>query len=473
MSGKLPERPPLQIFQDGYLWVVAEYQGGDQTGETRSTHETRFEALRAAKAKIDNERYPCLIEWESTDNVRELYWNPLFETLLVEYDELLNSWVVTPAESTVALATNRAFEPTKDQAKTIQRRYHFKSLCLHSKAGTLLDTRDHRFLRYRIADPDVRFDSAVVESPPDVDPLDSETQPDDDSEPTQARPTRPGRLAVSIPDVTDVEVITTEGVLHRFRTRWEDDQPAEIIALAPAYVDDEQAIEAFKTQLERWMGANTHDNVATIYDWGIDPTPSVAFAAGTSLAEIPPFELDLRSRLTLVKQVASGAKALCSSDETAPGVNPEFLSIPEGTEASFESDLNTDADTDAEGLPTVSVEGCGIDWRVHEALDKEYVTPFVSPEQLKGKVTATTAVYQVAALAYWLLCEQPPVEATPLDRAILTGQIQRPETLNDENHQLASVLMQGLASSPQERYQSLSELCNSLYDACKYSASSK
>jgi len=448
MPAELPERPPLNLRKDGHIWIVEPYRGGGYSGERLASHASRFDAIREARDRMDKRRHPCLLEWQSENSVRNLYWNPLFETLQVEHDELLDAWVVTTPDSAVGLATGQSFRPVVNQAKSIQRRCHFRKLRVHDGDGNTRGTRKHRFLRHRIADSGVKFNRKAVESPPDVDrtPTDGETS--EDTPPSADAPASPGQLAIQVPDITDVEVVDTGGVLNHFRTPWDGDgasthrgggEPtAEVLALAPEHAS-EGTIEAFKTQLQRWLAVDSHDHVATVYDWGLSPTPTVAFGTGTPLSAWSPFDLDREARLGIVSQLTEVVESWPRED-AAPGIAPESVYVHPDAGG---------APTDG-GAPRVLLTHCGLKWRLREVVGDRHVTPFVAPEQLQGRVHSTTAVYQVAALAYWLLCERPPIEAKPLDRAILTGQVREPQLNRDGK--LGEVVLGGLANDPADRY---------------------
>ena len=455
MPGHLPERPPLDLRQDGHIWTVEPYRGEKHSGPPLATEASRLDAVREARRIMDERRHPCLLEWQSEDSVCNLYWNPLFETLQVEHDELLDAWVVTTPSSAVSLATGDELSPTIEQAKSIQRRCHFKKLRVHDSDGNASGTREHRFLRHRITDTGVKFNEKAVESPPDVDHPPADEAPADAASPAADTPANPGQLAIQVPDITDIEVVDTSGVLNHFRTPWNGDTSGQrqtktggetlvdVLALPSAYAS-EKTIAGFKTQLQRWIAADSHDHIATVYEWGMSPTPTVAFATGTPLSARSPFDLDREARLAIISQLAKAVKAW-PCEPAAPGIAPESVYLVDAA----------DSLAPREGTPQVLLTRCGIERRLRNALGNRYVTPFVAPEQLQGRVHPTTAVYQLAALAYWLLCERPPVEAEPLDRAILTGQIRDPQIEHPSG--IKRVLLTGLANKPADRYDSITD----------------
>lgn len=463
MPAELPERPPLDLRKDGHIWTVEPYRGGNRSGSTLASHASRLDAIGEARDIMDDRRHPCLLEWQSEDSVCNLYWNPLFETLQVEHDELLDAWVVTTPDSAVALTTGTAFRPVVDQAKSIQRRCHFKKLRVYDGDGSARGTREHRFLKHRITDSGVKFNRKAIESPPDVDRAPADESTAEKTSPLADAPASPGQLAIQVPDITDVDVVDTGGLLNHFRTPWDGDEAgghrgrdneptADILALAPEYASDE-TVAAFKTQLQRWFAADSHDHVATVYEWGLSPTPTVAFATGTPLSAWSPFDLDRKGRLGIVSQLAEAVEAWPRED-AVPGITPESVYVhPDSGDAP-----TADSDT-----PQVFLTRCGLEWRLREAVGDRHVTPFVAPEQLQGRVRSTTAVYQVAALAYWLLCERPPIEAKPLDRAILTGQIREPQFGGDGR--CDDVLLKGLANDPADRYGSVIEIQQDFFNA--------
>ena len=88
-----PCRQPLEVIERDDEWVVREYYPTADAIEAQirafGTHEDRMDAMRQARTAMERGQYPCLVRWDAHDSVGGLYWNPSFETLIVEYSDLL------------------------------------------------------------------------------------------------------------------------------------------------------------------------------------------------------------------------------------------------------------------------------------------------------------------------------------------------------------------------------------------------
>lgn len=134
------------------------YQRRSATGEVFSTHTGRIDAVKAARATMNDGPHPCTLQWAGPQNVNNIYWNPLFETLEIRQDRLLGAWSIVPAQGTCHIGTARSRRAACKRGIPIQNEYDFKRLHAYDASGNTSEERDHRFLRHNITSSTVRFD---------------------------------------------------------------------------------------------------------------------------------------------------------------------------------------------------------------------------------------------------------------------------------------------------------------------------
>jgi hypothetical protein len=445
MQPDVPRHPPLELIKQGSLFVVEEYRQGARSGKTFASHDTQMSALRYAKSKMEADGYPCIVRWDSQESVGGLYWNPLFESLTVRRDELVDAWTVVPREGTCAMTAAESRAAAADRGKKLQRLYDFKHLRVYDGRGESYEERDHRFLRYDITRSGVRFDSDAVTTPPESVEPDTSGEPEPSADATEVEtvgPATPGQLGASIPDVTKVEFVDTDGAVNRYATPWDGGTRAEIVAVSSKHATDEAVRDAVAAIRSRWAAVDDRPNVATVYESGTDPTAWVAYRVGAhTLAEIGT-ELPARSRLEILGQVADAARTVAGGSNPVCGIRPRNIHLLE-----------------QDGARRATVANWGLEWAVRDALGLDHDGPFLAPEQEGGHRTPTTAVYQLGAVAHWLLCEQLPPDAPSPQPA------QLPSPVGDFSSPLQSVLAQSLAADPAERQESVSALYRALADA--------
>ncbi|MDS0281223.1 hypothetical protein [Haloarcula onubensis] len=451
MQPEVPRRPPLEIVKQGSLWVVEDYRKGSRNGETHATHDSQLSALRYAKSKMEADRRPCLVRWDSPRSVGALYWNPLFEQLTVERDDLVGGWTVVPDAGTCAMTVAPSREEAADRATKLQRLYDFKRLRVYDGRGEEYEERDHRFLRHDITRSGVRFDpDAVAEVPEPEEPDEPEpgtaggASPEEPAGPSDVGtvgPASPGQLGASVPDVTQVEFTDTDGAVHRYSTPWHGGTDAQIVTVSRKYATDDGVPEAFAEAFERWQAHDGAPHVATIHESGTDPTSWVAYRVGAhTLADVGT-ELPARTRVDVLGDVADAAAAVGGASTPLCGLVPENVHLLE-----------------AGGDRRATVANWGIEWAVRDAVGLAHDGPFLAPEQREGRLTATTDVYQTGAVAYWLLCERrPPASASQ------PGDIPRP--IQGVSSRVKPHLARALAADPDERQHSVAALYRSLAEA--------
>lgn len=449
--GEIPREPPIEIIKQGQAWVVGAYDRGRHTGATYSTHDSQIDAVRAAKSRMDEQRHPCVLRWESPESVRNIYWNPLFERLDVTYDELIDAWTIVPDRGTCAIAVVGSWDAGYERAKALQKAYNFKELCLHDRDGQHHETREHRFLRRDITQTGVTFDRSKLlgaPGPAETDGESDESKADGEPDIEYTKPASPSQLGVSVPDVTKVEFVDTDGVLHRYATPWGDGTNAEVAAVAQKYASHEAVTDAFADRLDLWKDYADRLHVAAIYESGTDPTPWVAYRAGEdSLAELG-FSFSPAERIDLLADLADVVTTVTDPDHPVCGIQPKNVRLRHRR-----NDWH------------LTVANWGIEWAVNAAAGTDYVTPFLSPEQLRGELTDTTGVYQLGAVAFWLLCESPPIDAKDQQHAIRTGQLVTPRLVGGVSADAGPVLQTAMAPDPEDRYATATEFYQALLDA--------
>ncbi len=453
MQPEIPERPPLELVRQESLWVVENYRKGSRTGETHATHDSQLSAMRYAQSTMESDRHPCILRWDSPRSVGGLYWNPLFERLTVRRDELVDGWSIVPEAGSCAMAVEPTRKAAAERAKKIQRLYDFKHLRIYDGRAEEYEERDHHFLRHDITRSGVRFNpDAVAEVPEPEEPDDPEPEttasgpsdePEGPSDVGMVGPASPGQLGASVPDVTQVEFTDTDGALHCYSTPWQGGTDAEIITVSRKYADDDGVPEVFAEMFERWQAADDAAHVASIYESGTDPTSWVAYRVGAhTLADIGT-ELPARSRVELLGDIADAAAVVGDPSTPLCGLTPENIHL-----------------LDAGGDRRTTVANWGIEWAVRDAVGLALDGPFLAPEQRKGHLSVTTDVYQLGALAYWLLCEQRPPESPPA-----SGPETVPRPITEISPKVTQHLTRALAADPSERFDSVSAFYRSLANA--------
>jgi len=441
MEANVPQHPPLEIVKQGRVWLVEAYQQGTREGDTFSTHDSQIDAVRAAKTRMEADRRPCTLRWDSPNSVGNLYWNPLFERIDVRFDELLDAWTVVPERGTCAMAVCESRQTACDAAKRIQRDYDFKHLRAYDAEASDFETRDHRFLRYDITSSGVRFDPANVEeaAEPVEDGTDA-TAKADAGEERAVGPMSPSQLGASIPDVTKVTFIDTNGVIHRYATPWGDGTDAEILAVSRKHVEDPNVREVFERWLSRWQEATDSPSVAHIHESGVDPGQWVAYAADGHTLASTGTDLPVETRLSVIEQVVDAVEAVeAVSSLPVCGVHPGNIHVQSsGTDWS------------------VTVANWGLEWATRRAVGTHESTSFTAPEQVDGRLTSTTAVYQVGALAYWLLAESLPGAVSENKQGALgAGDVSPERPVTPLYRDASDVIERALSTDPDDRYRSV------------------
>lgn len=439
-----PNRPPLEIVEAEVHWILEAYNTGRRDGETYSIHDTQMEALRAGKRRMDEHGHPCLLRWDSAESVRTMYWNPNFEHLDVRYDAMTGTWVILPRAGDVPFYATDDQELAARYGREVQQTYEFKHLDLYGLDGTKRRTIDHRFVRNEIDSSGVRFDRERI--------VDDETGPiaEEANEGDVASGTTPASaLAAAVPDLSDVEVVPTEGPLRRYRAGWDDGGEAAIVALDPDRCDDRDVVDAFLDVVEHWKTISDNSHVTTVYDDGIGPSPWVAFDAGEATLREQIEDFGLRTRVDIADDVASAYETATLYDVPLRGAEPDNVSVWAGRDG---------------------WNGALGDWgltnQVRRALGETPITPYTAPEELDGGRTDRTPMYRLGALAYYAITRRDPFEgANSLPEAIRSGSPTPPSSVVDVPDRLNEAVSQAMAVDPADRYIQITEFRDDLAEA--------
>lgn len=445
-----PCRPPLEIIQDGSVWLLQEFQIEQDNPAAFDTFSARIDAMRAAQDKMEDDCHPCLLRWDDHNSVGALYWNELFEELHLTYSDLLDAWVLVPGADHFVFQSGDSLEQMQTAARAIQRLYDFKQLIFSDRTGTEQDSRDHRFIRHNIAASGVRFDRdrpIGTVSPPPMDDADE----DDDQQERSVTPA--STLMAAIPDLTDLEELDDTGPVLEYRATWESGELARISLLDTELTGNRDVVKEFTDVINDWERLGDLENVASVFEVGPSPAAWIAYHAGDGSLDSCLDELSRRQRLQLLTDVATAVETAHAHGIQRTELTPERIRLHSG-----EDDLRA------------TLAGWGLERAVATAAGESLVTPYTAPEQLTGTIAQTTAIYQLGAVAYHLICDtQPFSDATTLPTAIRSADLTPPSSATDVSTSVDTVLRRAMKPTPEERYSSPSTFTDRLLSALGYS----
>jgi hypothetical protein len=440
-------RPPLELVEGGSRWVLEAYNRGYRDGETYSTHDSQMEAMRAGKRRMDANGHPCLLRWESDDSVGTMYWNPAFERLDVRRDSLTGQWVVVPERGYLPFYATDRQELAVRYGREVQRAYDFKHLDLYTERGQKRRTIDHRFLRHEIDSSGVTFKRDAITGEDATDPLaEDDEEADEAGVPTETTPA--SALAAAVPDLTDIEVLLTEGPIHYYRAGWTDDEDALIAILDPDQCGDRSLVDAFLDAVEGWETVADTEYVATVHDQGIGPSPWVAYAAGEGALPELLDDLTFRARMRIADDVASAYGAATLYDVPRRGADPSNVRV-----------------VTSRGQKRGRLADWGLTRAVLSAAGDPPVTHYTAPEELDGEETARTAVYHLGALTYYLAAERAPfADARELPAAVRAGDPTPPSRVSGTPSAVDDVVLRAMATDPAKRFGRVGDFRDALDD---------
>ena len=447
-SARPPRKPPLELIETDGEWEVREYCR-DGEGAVFSTHNRRIDAMRAAKERMDANRHPCLLRWDASDIVGDIYWNELFECLQVKRSPMLDAWVVVPERDAVVFHVDEDLESACETAKAIQRAFDFKRLDLQAGGETKQST-DHRFIRHDIAESGVRYRRDRLSAPPDESVSDDGDGTEDEPPPTDVGSmTTTSTLMAAIPDLTELDAIDTSGYVHRYRGAWTDGEVAHIALLDPDRGAEGSAVEQFMSAVKNWQTVADLQSVSTIYEVGVSPSAWVAYRAGNGSVEHYCSSLSLDARLQVLDDVAVAAAAAARNDAYATAIRPDSVRL-----------------RSRDDRVRAALAGWGIERAVASAFDDTSATPYTAPEQISGTIERTTPVYQLGAVAYRLLCERKPFSGErDLSSAIQQASLRTPSSGTALPARVDTILQRAMNPDPGQRYDSATTFSTRLSEA--------
>ncbi|ERH11934.1 MAG: hypothetical protein J07HB67_00945, partial [halophilic archaeon J07HB67] len=404
----LPCRPPLELIERDGVWVVREYHDSGEHppgGVTRlGTHDRRMDAMRAGKQQMETRQHPCLLRWESVRNVGGLYWNSNFEQLSVRFSSLLGVWVVKTPRDDLALATGDSASEVVTVGRRLLEQYDFKRLTCYGKSGDEREQFEHRFVRNDVAGHGVRFNRGRIpraaETPADdVEDGDTDDDPavttersspdEDTAVPTREATGVHSSLAATVPDVTELQPVDVDGVVHAYELPWEG-TTARVMSLDPEHADEQWAVDGFATAVSDWLGMTAHENVGTVFESAADPATWIIYDAESPQLSQVAERLSGGEQMHVLSQLGDTVTAAQRQGIYRTGLSPETVRV------------TRDDSTRTQGTPVdTKLTGFGLRAQVAEAAGTESVSRFTPPESFDGgSPVSTTPVYRLGALAY-------------------------------------------------------------------------
>jgi hypothetical protein len=435
-----PCRPPLEIVEQGTEWVLEKYRSGSRDGETFGTFDGRLDAMQAAQDKMEADVYPCIVRWDAENVVGGLYWNEDFKLLEVRYGPLLDAWAIVPECGHFLFQAGDQFDEVVEYAQAVQREYDFKELALYSVEGEEQQTVDHRFLRHSLAESGVRFDSdrmATHDGEPQA--VEQTTVGGEESTPgggsAESSSGPVNSLMTVVKGFKQLDVDEETKTLLYYDITWTNGQPARVAALKPDLAD-EQLEETFLTVLDHWETISDEDRVATVLGHGDSPSRWIAYDPGQAPLATLVDELGAETRLDVIGDVAEALDTANRNNVPPAGVAPGSIRV---------------GPTD--GMVQATLAEWGLRRTLLQVAGETPVTWYTAPEQLQGTTAATTGIYQLAAIAYWLLLDTVPfVGTTSLQSAIEDGSYRTPSEVKNVPEAVDDVLGRAMAPQPYNRY---------------------
>ena len=152
-----PCKQPLEVIEVEQGYVCREFRRNPEKAAVFSVHDRRMEAMAAASDRLEADRHPCTLRWDSETSVGDIYWNDLFSTLRVTYSPFLRTWVVVPTGERYIFGSASEVKQAFKYGTPAQEQFNFQQLQVQTRDGTVKKTVEHPFLRESITDPNVKF----------------------------------------------------------------------------------------------------------------------------------------------------------------------------------------------------------------------------------------------------------------------------------------------------------------------------
>lgn len=211
-----------------------------------------------------------------------------------------------------------------------------------------------------------------------------------------------------------------------------------------------RVLEKFQTEAQTWSNLADHDNIVSVYAWGMEPLPWLALEfmdGGTLNARIG--SVDVAEALWLSGRIAEGIRHGHRHGVAHLDIKPTNLLLRDTPAGKWD-------------YPKVS------DWGLAKLLLEhsnsiEGISPtYAAPEQFDadeyGSPDDITDIYQLGAVAYALLVGEPPF--TGSSTAVMQGVLQEePDPPSTSNPKVPAAVddavLKALAKQKDDRYQSV------------------
>lgn len=225
----------------------------------------------------------------------------------------------------------------------------------------------------------------------------------------------------------------------------EAERPARILAPS-SELDNDDVVDAFTEAAIGWHNASTHPNIVSVYSRGETPKPWIAVEQRPeqTLDTVQP-ELSDADIKTVIWETGEALRNAALYNTTHLSLSPQSICV----RRTASDDL------------TALVDEWGIKHAVQTASNQLGVNGYTAPELFTAPDAGEkrTDVYGLAAIAYYAVTGQPPVSGEDLQTLIREGDIQPPSQHNEGmSSTVDSVLLQGLATNPSDRYNTVHAL---------------